>query len=134
MTKRRRDGAGMPHTAISPRTRWPRRDRTASGLSHAGTELAFEEGDDGLEDLAALRVQAVEPRAELLRLGEEPRAHDLLRHYENKILLGEVGRPRDCAGAVVFLCSEAARYLTGEIIVIDGGLTVCQIGKMTAQP
>ena len=60
----------------------------------------------------------------------EPRAQDLLRHYEKKILLGEVGRPEDCAGAVVFLCSAAARYITGEIIVIDGGLTVGQIGQV----
>ncbi|HRJ10831.1 MAG TPA: SDR family oxidoreductase [Prosthecobacter sp.] len=84
-----------------------------------------------------IRVNGIAPgliRTPLTAQWMEPRAHDLLRHYENKILLGEVGRPWDCAGAVVFLCSEAARYLTGEIIVIDGGLTVCQIGKMTAQP
>jgi NAD(P)-dependent dehydrogenase (short-subunit alcohol dehydrogenase family) len=60
----------------------------------------------------------------------EPRAHDLLKHYEKKILLGKVGTPDDCAGAVVFLCSDAAGYITGEIIVIDGGLTVSQIGRM----
>uniref|UniRef100_UPI000571417D SDR family oxidoreductase n=1 Tax=Verrucomicrobium sp. BvORR106 TaxID=1403819 RepID=UPI000571417D len=58
-----------------------------------------------------------------------PQAKELLTHYENKILLGHVGAPEDCAGAVVFLCSEAARYITGEIIVVDGGLTVAQIGK-----
>ena len=57
------------------------------------------------------------------------RAADLLAHYEKKILLGRVGTPEDCSGAVVFLCSDAARYITGEIMVIDGGLTVTQIGK-----
>ena len=40
-----------------------------------------------------------------------------------------IGTPEDCAGAVVFLSSRAASYITGEIITIDGGLTVVQIGK-----
>lgn len=80
-----------------------------------------------------IRVNGIAPgliRTPLTSTWLEPRAHDLLKHYEKKILLGDVGKPEDCAGAVVFLCSEAARYITGEIIVIDGGLTVGQIGKM----
>lgn len=52
------------------------------------------------------------------------------QHYEKKILLRELGKPEDCAGAVVYLCSPAGRYLTGEIITIDGGLTVGQVGLM----
>jgi NAD(P)-dependent dehydrogenase (short-subunit alcohol dehydrogenase family) len=55
---------------------------------------------------------------------------DLKAHYKKKILLGEVGRADDCAGAAVFLCSEAARYITGHILMVDGGLTVAQIGKI----
>jgi 3-oxoacyl-[acyl-carrier protein] reductase len=35
--------------------------------------------------------------------------------------LGRVGRPEDVAGAVVFLCSEAASYITGQILGVDGG-------------
>jgi NAD(P)-dependent dehydrogenase (short-subunit alcohol dehydrogenase family) len=82
-----------------------------------------------------IRVNGIAPgliRTPLTSTWLEPRAHDLLRHYEHKILLGEVGRPDDCAGAVVFLCSAAARYITGEILVIDGGLTVGQIGRLPA--
>ena len=81
----------------------------------------------------SVRVNGIAPgliRTPLTATWMEPRAQDLLRHYEKKILLGEVGRPEDCAGAVVFLCSAAARYITGEIIVIDGGLTVGQIGQV----
>ena len=55
---------------------------------------------------------------------------DLKAHYEKKILLGEIGAAEDCAGAAVFLCSEAARYVTGHILTVDGGLTVAQIGKL----
>jgi NAD(P)-dependent dehydrogenase (short-subunit alcohol dehydrogenase family) len=80
-----------------------------------------------------IRVNGIAPgliRTPLTSTWMEPRAHDLLKHYEKKILLGEVGRPEDCGGAVVFLCSEAGRYVNGEIIVIDGGLIVSQIGQI----
>lgn len=80
-----------------------------------------------------IRVNGIAPgliRTPLTAGWMEPRAQDLLKHYENKILLGEVGRPEDCAGAVVYLSSPAARYVTGEIITIDGGLTVGQIGRV----
>lgn len=50
-------------------------------------------------------------------------------HYNKKILLGRIGEPEDCAGATLFLLSEASSYITGHILVVDGGLTVTQIGK-----
>ncbi len=52
------------------------------------------------------------------------------KHYEKKILLGRIGEPADCAGAAVFLLSPAAAYITGQVLVVDGGLTVGQIGRM----
>lgn len=51
-------------------------------------------------------------------------------HYEKKTLLGRIGEPNDCAGAAVFLLSQAASYITGQVLVVDGGLTVGQIGRM----
>jgi NAD(P)-dependent dehydrogenase (short-subunit alcohol dehydrogenase family) len=51
-------------------------------------------------------------------------------HYEKKIFQGRLGEPEDCAGAAVFLLSGAAAYVTGQIITIDGGLTVGQIARM----
>lgn len=53
-----------------------------------------------------------------------------LKHYEKKTLLGRLGEPADCAGAAVFLLSPAAAYITGQVLVVDGGLTVGQIGRM----
>lgn len=38
--------------------------------------------------------------------------------------LRRLGEPDDVAGAVVFLCSPAGRYITGQTLVIDGGATV----------
>jgi 3-oxoacyl-[acyl-carrier protein] reductase len=42
-------------------------------------------------------------------------------HYLQTIALGRAGTPADVAGAVTFLASDAARYVTGQTIVVDGG-------------
>lgn len=55
---------------------------------------------------------------------------DRQHHYEKKILLGRLGEPEDCAGTVAFLLSPAAAYITGQVIVVDGGLTVGQVGRV----
>jgi 3-oxoacyl-[acyl-carrier protein] reductase len=36
--------------------------------------------------------------------------------------LGRLGEPEDVAGAVRFLCSDAATFITGEVLLVDGGL------------
>jgi 3-oxoacyl-[acyl-carrier protein] reductase len=36
--------------------------------------------------------------------------------------LGRLGEPEDVAGAVRFLCSEAASFITGQVLLVDGGL------------
>lgn len=43
--------------------------------------------------------------------------------FLNMIPLGRFGEPEDVAGAVLFLASEEARYITGQVLVVDGGLT-----------
>ncbi len=40
------------------------------------------------------------------------------------IPMGRVGEPEDIAEVIVFLASDAARYLTGQVVVVDGGLLV----------
>ena len=80
-----------------------------------------------------IRVNGIAPgmiKTPLNAAWMEARASGLPAHYEKKILLGRIGQPEDCAGAVAFLCSAAASYITGEIITVDGGLTVQQIGKL----
>ena len=49
---------------------------------------------------------------------EEKRRQELMGH----IPLGYLGSPRDVAEAVAFLASEEARYITGQILNVDGGM------------
>ncbi len=59
-------------------------------------------------------------------LDEIPGFKDL---REKKIAMGRIGTPEDCAGTVVFLCSPASEYVTGQIIVVDGGITLGQLPR-----
>ncbi len=45
-------------------------------------------------------------------------------HMEAKTPLGRIGAPEDIADVVVFLCSDLARFITGQNLVIDGGMTL----------
>jgi 3-oxoacyl-[acyl-carrier protein] reductase len=51
------------------------------------------------------------------------------RYAQRDIALGRVGEPEDIADVVVFLLSDAARYLTGEVIVADGGASLAHKRK-----
>jgi 3-oxoacyl-[acyl-carrier protein] reductase len=42
--------------------------------------------------------------------------------FMQQIPLGRVGRPEDIAEAVYWLCSDAASYITGQIIHVNGGM------------
>jgi len=46
---------------------------------------------------------------------------EILDRARERSALGRLGDPQDVAGAVLFLCSEAARHITGAVIPVDGG-------------
>ncbi len=77
-----------------------------------------------------IRVNGLAPGLIRTTLNANMRTDEIEAHYNKKILLGRLGEPEDCAGTVVFLLSDAAKYITGQILVVDGGLTTGQIGRM----
>ena len=46
----------------------------------------------------------------------------MMRGYVNSIPLGRVGKPEEVAKVIAFLASDAASYLVGETIEINGGM------------
>jgi NAD(P)-dependent dehydrogenase (short-subunit alcohol dehydrogenase family) len=79
-----------------------------------------------LEYGPTIRVNAVAPgmirtklTAPLLEL-----LPDAENHYARMTPAARVGEPEDVADVVVFLCSDLARFVTGQTVVVDGGMTL----------
>jgi 3-oxoacyl-[acyl-carrier protein] reductase len=53
------------------------------------------------------------------KLGDEARAA-----LSGQIPLDRLGDPKDIAGAVAFLASDLAAYITGQVLVVDGGMVM----------
>ena len=49
---------------------------------------------------------------------------DQVERFETGTPVGRIGEPEDIADVVVFLCSDLARFVTGQNLVVDGGLTL----------
>ncbi|TWF58914.1 SDR family NAD(P)-dependent oxidoreductase [Neorhizobium alkalisoli] len=71
-----------------------------------------------------IRVNAIAPgyiETDLSRGGiENP---DWFPIWQRMTPMGRVGQPEEVASAALFLCSQASSYVTGEVLVIDGGYT-----------
>jgi NAD(P)-dependent dehydrogenase (short-subunit alcohol dehydrogenase family) len=80
-----------------------------------------------LEYAPTIRVNAVAPgmiATPLTHLLLEDRGLGREKHMVEKTPLARVGQPDDIADVVLFLCSDLARFLTGQNLVVDGGMTL----------
>jgi 3-oxoacyl-[acyl-carrier protein] reductase len=87
------------------------------GINMLTVGLAVELGPYGIT------VNAVAPGAILI----ERTSHELPDYagtFAKATPLGRVGHPEDIAGAVLYYCSDAASYVTGQVFWVDGGLSL----------
>jgi NAD(P)-dependent dehydrogenase (short-subunit alcohol dehydrogenase family) len=69
-----------------------------------------------------VRANALCPGAIQTRISPKP-GEELYQRQIGKTFLGRVGMPREVAYAALFLASDAASYITGAVIPVDGGWT-----------
>src|SRR4030081_2542689 len=79
--------------------------------------LAAELGKDGV------RVNAIGPGFIETPLNEKVRANDpgLVKIFLDHTPLGRAGKPEDIVGPAIFLASDLSSYVTGSIVMVDGG-------------
>lgn len=101
--------------------------RVAYGTSkaavvHLTKQLAVELGEYGV------RVNCVSPGPVKTKLAEAVHSPEIIKAYYDGIPLNRSATEQDIAEAVVFLCSEKALYITGQMIAVDGGFDATGIG------
>lgn len=108
-------------SVTGPRVAYP-------GLSHYAASKA---GVNGFIRSAALelaplgvRVNGVEPGMIRTPAMDNLGDSQLSARIAAAVPLGRLGEPHDIAGAMLFLASEHARYITGQTIIVDGGSTL----------
>jgi NAD(P)-dependent dehydrogenase (short-subunit alcohol dehydrogenase family) len=72
----------------------------------------------------AITVNTVAPGATDTQLNATAYTPEVRRNYEERIPMGRIGTPEEVADTILFLASDAARYVTGQELVVDGGLTI----------
>jgi NAD(P)-dependent dehydrogenase (short-subunit alcohol dehydrogenase family) len=100
-------------------------------VANLGAYIAAKGGILGLTKTLALEaaqhnvtVNAVSPGAIDTPLNLKAYTPEVRETYEHRIPLGRIGSEAEIADVVVFVASHGSRYLTGQEIVVDGGLVI----------
>ena len=72
-----------------------------------------------------IRVNCVAPGWVDTEMAAQPYRNGGKARIEAGIPLGRVASPEDVAGPILFLCSDLARHVTGEILNVNGGSVLC---------
>jgi len=107
------DSAFYEHLGLDP----PFLKPAAYGASKAGV-LALTRYFAKLWGPNGVRVNALSPGG--VAGGQDP---EFLAKYEARVPLGRMAEPEDLVGPLVFLASDASRYVTGHELRVDGGFT-----------
>lgn len=101
--------AGLPHAAYSA---------TKAGVMGLTRDLAQQwTGRKGI------RVNALAPGFFPSEMNDQY-SREYLAEQGPRMLVGRLGRPRELSATLVWLLSDAAGYVTGQTIVVDGGVTI----------
>lgn len=89
---------------------------TKAAVSNFVRSLALDWGPRGV------RINAVAPAlTDTAPVRAVTGNSELLAQFENRVALGRIAQPTDIAPAVLFLASDAAAYITGVVLPVDGG-------------
>ena len=96
-----------------------------AGLAHLTKQLAVELAEFGI------RVNGVAPGPVDTAMAKAVHSPEIRADYHDAIPLNRYGLEEELAEAVLFLCSDRASYITGQILAVDGGFDAAGIGLPT---
>lgn len=89
-----------------------------AGVIHLSKSLAMEWADRGL------RVNAISPGYTLTPMNKRPEVAEQVKRFAADTPVGRMAVPEEMVGPAIFLCSQAASFVTGIDLIVDGGF-VC---------
>ena len=93
-----------------------------AGLMHLTKQQAAELGEVGI------RVNGVSPGPVDTDMAKAVHSAEIRADYHDAIPLNRYGLEQEIADAVFFLCGDKAKYITGQILAVDGGFDATGIG------